>query len=227
MWLGIASFVTVGLAGVPALILGLKAKREIGAEPGRFTNAGQATAGVVLGGIGTAMFALFLVGAIGGGKGKPTASTGASASSASAAPQNDPRFPIGSTVQVGKCKFDVKDVIVAHGDKMYNWAVTGLAFATMTNDIATECGIELEMLTPSGKLIKSDFDSESVEVGYGNNLRVQTVSDSMIDSVQIRLSLRSEPGMFRDGARKEYFIQSPTSAASWPNAIEMATAAER
>src|ERR1700690_4250812 len=142
MWLGIASFITVGLAGVPALVLGLKAKREIGAQPGRFANAGQATAGVVLGGIGTAMLALFLVAAIRGGRGKPTASTGASASSASDAPQNDSRFPIGDTVQVGKCKFDVKDVIVAHGDEMYNWAVTAVAFATMKNDVATEGGIE-------------------------------------------------------------------------------------
>jgi len=46
------------LCSVPALILGYKAKNEIAASGGRMSGAGQATAGIVLGWIGTAFAVL-------------------------------------------------------------------------------------------------------------------------------------------------------------------------
>ena len=38
-----------GVTGIPAIILGLKARREIDADPSQYTGRGQATAGLVLG----------------------------------------------------------------------------------------------------------------------------------------------------------------------------------
>jgi len=84
MWLGIGSWLTCGLSGIPALIVGLKAKKEIAAQPGRYANGNQATVGVVLGSLGTGFLALALVGLVLGSSAHPQASTVPSASAASA-----------------------------------------------------------------------------------------------------------------------------------------------
>lgn len=72
-WLGLASFVTCGLSGIPALIFGLKAKKEIDAEPSRFANAGQATGGIAMGAVGCVIILLGVVGALAPKKEKTTA----------------------------------------------------------------------------------------------------------------------------------------------------------
>jgi hypothetical protein len=62
MILGILSIVACGLlAGIPALILGSSAKKEIAASGGAQSGEGMATAGVVLGWISVAISVLVLV----------------------------------------------------------------------------------------------------------------------------------------------------------------------
>ncbi len=65
MWamiLGIISLVCCGLlTGIPAIILSTQAKREIALSGGLQSGAGMATAGLVLGIIGTAFSVLFLL----------------------------------------------------------------------------------------------------------------------------------------------------------------------
>jgi hypothetical protein len=62
MILGILSIVACGLlAGIPALILGSSAKKEIAAAGGAQTGEGMATAGVVLGWISVAISVVVLM----------------------------------------------------------------------------------------------------------------------------------------------------------------------
>ena len=62
MILGILSIVACGLlAGVPALILGGSAKKEIAASGGAQSGEGMATAGVVLGWISVAISVLVVI----------------------------------------------------------------------------------------------------------------------------------------------------------------------
>jgi|HubBroStandDraft_1064217.scaffolds.fasta_scaffold219570_1 hypothetical protein len=63
MWVGIAS-IFCGVAWPFALYLGLKAKKEIAAQPGRYSNGGEATVGVVLGSIFGVLFVLGIAFAI-------------------------------------------------------------------------------------------------------------------------------------------------------------------
>jgi uncharacterized protein DUF4190 len=55
MILGIISFtLSCGpLTGIPALILGYKSRRQIDSDPNRYDGRGMATAGIILGWIGT------------------------------------------------------------------------------------------------------------------------------------------------------------------------------
>ena len=76
MWLGIGSLASLALtpfccvtfpgvfAAPFAWWLGAKAKREIDAEPGRYTNRGMAQAGFVMGIIGTVLAVLAIVGIV-------------------------------------------------------------------------------------------------------------------------------------------------------------------
>ncbi len=57
---GIAVFLTMGLTGIPAIVLGHRARREMRATGQR--GDGLALAGMVLGGAGVALTAVFLVG---------------------------------------------------------------------------------------------------------------------------------------------------------------------
>ncbi len=58
-WLGLISFFCLGpILGIPAIILGNRAKREIGASPGTFKNASQATLGLIFGWITTILWAI-------------------------------------------------------------------------------------------------------------------------------------------------------------------------
>jgi hypothetical protein len=67
MILGILSIVACGLlAGVPALILGSSAKKEIAAAQGAQTGEGMATAGVILGWISVAISVVVLLFFVGG-----------------------------------------------------------------------------------------------------------------------------------------------------------------
>ncbi|MGH7286035.1 MAG: DUF4190 domain-containing protein, partial [Polyangiaceae bacterium] len=101
-WLGLASFVTCGLAGVPALILGLMAKKEMDAQPGRFSNQGQATGGIVLGAIGCGFLALAILGNVlgksGAGSTRATGTPSASVSGASVSAGATTTLPAGTTV---------------------------------------------------------------------------------------------------------------------------------
>ncbi|MGO1974049.1 MAG: DUF4190 domain-containing protein, partial [Propionibacteriaceae bacterium] len=60
MVLGILGWFTCGLTGIPAIILGLKARREIDADPSSYTGRGQATAGLVLGIIGVCLIVVYV-----------------------------------------------------------------------------------------------------------------------------------------------------------------------
>ena len=51
-----------GLVGIAGIVLGRKARREIDAEPGRYTGRGMATAGLVTGIISLAFSALIVIG---------------------------------------------------------------------------------------------------------------------------------------------------------------------
>jgi hypothetical protein len=62
--LGLGSFILCGLTAIPALVLGLKAKKEIDASPGKFSNGWMALVGIISGGGGCIFFALFVIGAI-------------------------------------------------------------------------------------------------------------------------------------------------------------------
>jgi hypothetical protein len=64
MWLGIAGLGCIGLTGIPALIMGLKAKKEIDAQPGRYSNGGQALVGIIAGGCGCGFVALFVLASV-------------------------------------------------------------------------------------------------------------------------------------------------------------------
>jgi len=76
MWLGIVSLACAALAmaccvTVPgvltapfAWVLGVKAKHQIDAEPGRYANRGQAVAGIVTGIIGTVLAILIVLGVV-------------------------------------------------------------------------------------------------------------------------------------------------------------------
>ncbi|NUR08203.1 MAG: DUF4190 domain-containing protein [Nocardioidaceae bacterium] len=60
--LGILSLLCCGIfAGIPALILGMQAKREIASSAGSQTGAGMAQAGFILGIISIALSALYVV----------------------------------------------------------------------------------------------------------------------------------------------------------------------
>jgi hypothetical protein len=60
-WLGIGAFLCT-CAGPVALVLGLMAKKEIAAAPGRYSNAREATIGVVLGCVWVGLFVLGMIG---------------------------------------------------------------------------------------------------------------------------------------------------------------------
>ncbi len=67
MVLGIAGLVLSGvcvggLVGIAGIVLGRKARREIDAEPGRYTGRGMATAGLITGIISCVFSALILIG---------------------------------------------------------------------------------------------------------------------------------------------------------------------
>ena len=63
MKLGVGS-ILCAFAAPFALYFGLKAQKEIAAQPGRYSNAGNATTGIVLGGILSSIFALAFLNAI-------------------------------------------------------------------------------------------------------------------------------------------------------------------
>jgi len=74
--LGILSIVCCGFfAGIPALILGNSAKREIGASAGAQTGSGMAQAGVVLGIISIVLTVLYIVLLLAGVVAMPTSSS--------------------------------------------------------------------------------------------------------------------------------------------------------
>jgi hypothetical protein len=78
---GILSLLCCGIvAGIPALILGSSAKREIQASGGSQTGLGMAKAGVVLGIISLALTVLYLIGLVAGIVPTPTFSTSTSTS---------------------------------------------------------------------------------------------------------------------------------------------------
>jgi hypothetical protein len=58
---GIVGCFCCGLLAPFALFYGLKARAEIDAQPGRYTNRGHATAGIVMGAIGTVLMVLGLI----------------------------------------------------------------------------------------------------------------------------------------------------------------------
>ena len=64
MILGIVGLAACPLVGPGALVLGRKARNEIDAEPQRYTGRGMATAGVVLGILGTIYLVLVVLGVI-------------------------------------------------------------------------------------------------------------------------------------------------------------------
>lgn len=102
MWLGIASFVTCGFSGIPALILGLMGKKEIDAEPQRHANGGQALAGIVLGALGC-VFVLLTVAAMvaPGNEEASTAAAESAAPSASSAVAAAPTVTAAATAPEG------------------------------------------------------------------------------------------------------------------------------
>jgi hypothetical protein len=57
MWFGLGSILCT-CAWPVALVLGILAKKEIRAEPGRYGNSGEATVGIVVGLIGAGLFAM-------------------------------------------------------------------------------------------------------------------------------------------------------------------------
>src|SRR3954452_3265016 len=74
--LGIVSLICCGLfAGIPALILGNSAKREIAASGGGQTGAGMAQAGVVLGIVSIVLSVLYVILLIAGVVAVPSGST--------------------------------------------------------------------------------------------------------------------------------------------------------
>ena len=74
--LGILSLICCGLiAGIPALILGNAAKKEIGASGGAQTGAGMAQAGVILGIISIVLSVLYIILLIAGVVAMPSGST--------------------------------------------------------------------------------------------------------------------------------------------------------
>jgi len=74
--LGILSIVCCGfIAGIPALILGNSAKREIGASAGAQTGSGMAQAGVVLGIISIVLTVIYIVLLLAGVVAMPTSSS--------------------------------------------------------------------------------------------------------------------------------------------------------
>ena len=60
MILGIVGVAACSLVGIAGLVLGNKARKEIDAEPGRYSGRGMATAGFVLG-IVSVCFSVFWV----------------------------------------------------------------------------------------------------------------------------------------------------------------------
>jgi hypothetical protein len=78
MWLSFASLITCGFAGIPALILGIKAKKEIDSQPGRFSNAAHALVAIIMGSIGTLFAVAALVGMVSGNKNNAAAINGES-----------------------------------------------------------------------------------------------------------------------------------------------------
>ena len=74
--LGIVSLICCGIfAGIPALILGNSAKKEIAASGGAQTGAGMAQAGVILGIISIVLSVLYVILLIAGGVAVPSGST--------------------------------------------------------------------------------------------------------------------------------------------------------
>jgi putative exporter of polyketide antibiotics len=74
--LGIVSLICCGLiAGIPALILGNSAKKEIAASGGAQTGAGMAQAGVILGIISIVLSVLYVILLIAGVVSTPSGST--------------------------------------------------------------------------------------------------------------------------------------------------------
>jgi hypothetical protein len=61
---GLLGVLTCPFVGVAGIVLGAKARREIDADPQRYTGRGMATAGLVLGIIGTILTVLLVLGAI-------------------------------------------------------------------------------------------------------------------------------------------------------------------
>lgn len=58
-WGGLLSFFCLGpILGIPAIIVGNKAKREISAAPDTYKNASQAALGVIFGWITTILFVI-------------------------------------------------------------------------------------------------------------------------------------------------------------------------
>jgi hypothetical protein len=103
MWLGLASFVTCGLTSIPAIILAIKANKEIGAQPGRFANSGHATAGLVTGCIGAFILLLAIVGLVtpdkdkGATAGRPAQVSGAAGGAGGSTNATNPGAGAGTT----------------------------------------------------------------------------------------------------------------------------------
>jgi Domain of unknown function (DUF4190) len=62
---GLLGVLTCPFVGVAGIVLGTKVRREIDSDPQRYTGRGMATAGLVLGVVGTVLTALLLLGIIG------------------------------------------------------------------------------------------------------------------------------------------------------------------
>jgi hypothetical protein len=61
---GLLGVVTCPFVGIAGLVLGSKARREIDSDPQRYTGRGMATAGFVLGIVGTVLTALLVVASV-------------------------------------------------------------------------------------------------------------------------------------------------------------------
>jgi hypothetical protein len=61
---GLLGVLTCPFVGIAGIVLGSKARREIDADPQRYTGRAMATAGLVLGIVGTVLTALLMLGII-------------------------------------------------------------------------------------------------------------------------------------------------------------------
>ena len=236
MWLGIASFLSMGVTGIPALIMGLKAKKEILAQPGRFTNLGQATAGVVLGGIGTAMCALWLIGLILPAKNRSQASAVSSASAdgpatvATASAAVAPSSPPPPERELGAALTDVLAKTV-----LGTIHPTGLIKATskQVSCTPTACSANWDITWEGGLLTRSDFTTSilwTVTGTLGSKAIISNDTSSFTADAddlkkmneelgEVAASFGPNPDFANDGAPKsklqELAANSLSSAAFW------------